>query len=169
MKKFVVSLIFLWVWSSLTAIAGTAEMGSATLKIADGETVGTMSLKATPNGNLVRVMFTKLTPGVHAFHVHSIGKCVPPFTSAGGHYNPHGMKYGLRDSGGGHAGDMPNIMVPSSGIQEIQVLNTRINLDRNLFDADGAAFVIHAGADDYKSDPAGAAGPRIACGVIRNQ
>ena len=79
------------------------------------------------------------------------------------------MKHGLHDSGGGHAGDMPNIMVPSSGMQEIQVLNTRINLDRNLFDADGAAFVIHAGADDYKSDPAGAAGPRIACGVIRDQ
>jgi len=70
---------------------------------------------------------------------------------------------------GRNAGDMPNIMMPSSGIQEIKVLNTRINLDRNLFDADGAAFVIHAGADDYKSDPAGAAGPRIACGVIRNQ
>ena len=79
------------------------------------------------------------------------------------------MKHGLHDSGGGHAGDMPNIMVPSSGMQEIQVLNTRINLDRNLFDADGAAFVIHAGADDYKSDHAGAADPRIACGVIRNQ
>ena len=169
MKKFVVSLFFLWVWSNLTAIAGTAEMASATLKNADGETVGTMSLKATPNGTLVHARFTKLTPGVHAFHVHSIGKCVPPFTSAGGHYNPHGMRHGLHDSGGGHAGDMPNIIVPSSGIQEIQVLNTRINLDRNLFDADGAAFVIHAGADDYKSDPAGAAGPRIACGVIRNQ
>ena len=169
MKKFVVSLIFLWVWSSLAAIAGTAEMGSATLKIADGETVGTMSLKATPNGTLVHARFTKLTPGVHAFHVHSIGECVPPFTSAGGHYNPHGMRHGLHNSGGGHAGDMPNIMVPSSGMQEIQVLNTRINLDRNLFDANGAAIVIHAGADDYKSDPAGAAGPRIACGVIRNQ
>ena len=169
MKKFVVSLIFLWVWSSLTAIAGTAEMASATLKNADGQTVGTMSLKATPNGTLVHAMVTKLTPGVHAFHVHSIGKCVPPFTSAGGHYDPHGMKDGLHDSGGGHAGNMPNIMVPSSGMQEIQVLNTRINLDRNLFDADGAAIVIHAGADDYKPDPAGAAGPRIACGVIRNQ
>ena len=144
-------------------------MASATLKNSDGETVETMSHTATPNGTLVHEMVTKLTPGVHAFHVHSIGKCVPPFTSAGGHYNPHGMRHGLHDSGGGHAGDMPNIIVPSNGIQEIQVLNTRINLDRNLFDADGAAFVIHAGADDYKSDPAGAAGPRIACGVIRNQ
>ena len=81
----------------MRAIAGTAEMASATLKNADGETVGTMSLKATPNGTLVHAMFTKLTPGVHAFHVHSIGKCVPPFTSAGGHYNPHGMKHGLYD------------------------------------------------------------------------
>ena len=144
-------------------------MASATLKNADGETVGIMSRKATPNGTLIHAMFTKLTPGGHEFYVHSIGKCVPPFTSAGGHYNPHGMRHGLHNSGGGHAGDMPNIMVPSSGMQEIQVLNTRINLDRHLFDADGAAFVIHAGADDYKSDPAGAAGPRIACSVIRDQ
>ena len=75
-----------------------------------------MSLKATPNGTLIHAMFTKLTPGGHEIYVHSIGKCVPPFTSAGGHYNPHGMKHGLHDSGGGHAGDMPNIMVPSSGM-----------------------------------------------------
>ena len=87
MKKFVVSLIFLWVLWSLTAIAGTVEMASATLKNADGETVGTISLEATPNGTLVHARFTKLTPGVHAFHIHSIGKCVPPFTSAGEHYN----------------------------------------------------------------------------------
>ena len=123
--------------------------------------MGTISLKATPNGTLIHVIFTKLTAGAHPFHVHSTGKFVPPLTSAGGHYNPHGMKHGLHDSGGGHAGDMPNIMVPSSGIQEFQVLNTRLNLDRNLFDADGAAIVIHAGADDYKSDPGGSAIARV--------
>ena len=153
----------------MTAIAGTAELALATLKNADGETVGTMSLEAIPNGTLVHATFNKLTLGVHAFHAHSIGKCVPPFTSAGGHYNSHGLRHGLHDSGGGHAGDMPNIIVPGNGILEIQMLTSRINLDRNLFDADGAAIVIHAGADDYISDPAGAAGPRIACGIILNQ
>ena len=65
-----------------------------------------------------------------------------------------------------HVGDMPNIHVPESGSLEIEVLNTLLKLDASLFDADGAAIVLHAGPDDYKSDPAGAAGGRIACGII---
>ena len=167
MKRLLFGLVGLCGLAGFTTSAGAGEMAAAAMKNSDGVTVGTVTLEETPNGTLAHAKFTGLPPGAHAFHVHSIGKCTPPFKSAGGHYNPHDTKHGIQSHGGGHAGDMPNLTVPSSGVLEIQVLNTRVHLDRNLFDADGAALVVYAGADDYKSDPAGAAGARIACGVIR--
>ena len=167
MKKLIIAIACLVSWPGFVLSAGAAEMASAELKNADGATVGTVTLRQTPNGTLVHAKLHNLPPGGHAFHVHAVGTCTPPFKSAGGHYNPHNQKHGIHSMGGGHAGDMPNLIIPSSGAIEIQVLNTRVSLNDSLFDADGAAFVIHAGTDDYKSDPAGAAGPRIACGVIR--
>jgi len=146
---------------------GAAEMASVEMKNADGQNVGTVTLQQTPHGALVHAKLMNLPAGVHAFHVHAVGTCEPPFTSAGGHYNPAGNKHGIGSAEGMHAGDMPNIHVPDSGSLEIQVLAAGVRLDEQLFDADGAAMVIHAGADDYRSDPAGDAGPRIACGVIR--
>ena len=92
--------------------------------------------------------------------------CEPRFKSAGGHFNPGGAKHGIDSAEGMHVGDMPNIHVPDSGALEIEVLNTQLHLDASLFDEDSAASVIHEGPDDHASDPAGAAGPRIACGVI---
>lgn len=151
------------------AISQTAAaMGQATAKLmnSQGKSVGEVTLKETPHGTLLHARFANLPAGAHAFHVHAIGKCEPPFKSAGGHFNPGGKKHGMLAAEGLHAGDMPNIHVPASGSLEIEVLNTQLKLDSSLFDADGAAIVLHAGADDYKSDPAGAAGARIACGVI---
>ena len=146
--------------------AGAAEQAMAKLKNPKGESVGEVKLMQTPHGTLLHARFSNLPPGAHAFHVHTVGKCEPPFKSAGGHFNPGGKKHGFLAADGLHAGDMPNIHVPASGSLEIEVLNTLLELDSNLFDADGAAIVLHAGPDDYKSDPAGAAGARIACGVI---
>ena len=166
MKKLIGAIAYAAVFSGMAGGLSAAEMAAAELKNTDGATVGIVTLQQTPNGTLIDAKFGNLPPGAHAFHVHSIGKCTPPFKSAGGHYNLQSAKHGITSMGGGHAGDMPNITVPNSGALKIQVLNTRVNLDDKLFDADGAAFVIHAGTDDYKSDPAGAAGPRIACGVI---
>ena len=107
--------------------------------------------------------------GEHAFHIHAVGKCEPPFTTAGGHFNPAQHKHGFM-SGEGHAGDMPNLHVPEGGALSIEVLNRDVTLAKgkpnSVFDADGSAIVIHAKADDYKSDPAGNAGDRIACGVV---
>ena len=146
--------------------AGAADKAMAKLKNPKGESVGSVELMETPHGTLLHARFSNLPAGAHAFHVHAVGKCEPPFKSAGGHYNPGGKKHGIHAAEGLHVGDMPNIHVPASGSLEIEVLNTLLKLDSNLFDADGAAIVLHAGPDDYKTDPAGAAGARIACGVI---
>jgi len=149
--------------------ANAADSASATLKDPAGRTVGTALLRQSPNGTLVAVRFRGLPPGTHAFHIHAVGKCEPPFASAGGHYNPTGAKHGFLVTGGPHAGDMPNIHVGADGKFDIEVLNVKLALDARLFDADGAAIVLHAKGDDYKSQPSGAAGDRIACGVIEKK
>jgi Cu-Zn family superoxide dismutase len=119
---------------------------------------------------LLRVSISGLPPGEHAFHIHETGRCEPPFDSAGGHFNPAGKKHGLLAPEGKHAGDLPNLHVPADGALKLEVLATEVMLAagsaNSLLDSDGAALVVHRDADDYRTDPAGAAGPRIACGVI---
>jgi Cu-Zn family superoxide dismutase len=153
------------------ALPAAAQSASAPLKNAEGKEVGSANLIQTPHGVLINVSVKGLPPGEHAFHVHAVGKCEPPFTSAGGHFNPESKKHGLLAAEGQHAGDMPNLHIPQSGDLTIEILNTGITLEKgkpnSVFDADGSAVVIHAGSDDYKSDPAGNAGDRIACGVIQ--
>jgi Cu-Zn family superoxide dismutase len=151
------------------APAQAADKASATLKDADGKEVGTATLTDTPGGVLINLDLTSVPAGDHAFHIHAVGKCEPPdFKSAGGHFNPDKTEHGLENPEGPHAGDMPNIHVPADGMLNIEVLNVDVTLrdDSALLDEDGAALVIHAGPDDYRSDPAGDAGARIACGVI---
>jgi Cu-Zn family superoxide dismutase len=93
------------------------------------------------------------------------------FTSAGGHFAPGGTKHGLMAPMGPHAGDLPNAYVAADGTLQLEVLAKGVNLtgDNALLDADGAAIVVHATADDYMTDPAGNAGGRIACGVLTAQ
>lgn len=165
-NRFTVLLASIAFAAATVQTAGAAEPAMAKLKNPKGESVGEVKLMQTPHGTLLHARFSNLPPGAHAFHVHTVGKCEPPFKSAGGHFNPGGKKHGFLAADGLHAGDMPNIHVPASGSLEIEVLNTLLKLDSSLFDADGAAIVLHEGPDDYKTDPAGAAGGRIACGVI---
>jgi len=150
--------------------AAQAETATAGLKSADGKDVGTVTLTETPHGVLLSLSVKGLPPGEHAFHVHAVGKCEPPFTTAGGHFNPGGKKHGIEAAEGSHAGDMPNLHVPQSGELTVEVLNTAITLEKgkpnSVYQPNGTALVIHAGKDDYMSDPAGNAGDRIACGVI---
>ena len=146
--------------------SGAGEQAKAQMMNAEGGSVGVVMLSATPHGTLLHAKLQNLPEGAHAFHVHAVGKCEAPFKSARGHFNPDGKMHGIESEGGMHVGDMPNIHVPASGSLEIEILNIQLRLDASLFDEDGAAIVIHEGPDDYQSDPAGAAGPRIACGVV---
>jgi Cu-Zn family superoxide dismutase len=156
--------------AALSLPASSAELANAQLKDSSGKAIGDADLVQTPAGVLIKLQIKGLPPGEHAFHVHAVGKCEAPFESAGGHFNPGNHHHGMM-SGEGHAGDMPNLHVPQSGELSVEVVNTAVTLDQgkpnSLFDADGSSLVIHAKADDYKSDPAGNAGDRIACGVIQ--
>ncbi len=152
------------------SMPASAEMANAALKDKSGKAVGDVDLSQTPNGVLLKLSIKGLTPGEHAFHIHAVGKCEAPFDSAGGHFNPGGHKHGMM-TGQGHAGDMPNLHVLQSGDLTVEILNSAITLEKgkpnSVLDADGSSIVIHAGPDDYKSDPDGKAGERIACGVIQ--
>jgi len=150
--------------------AASAQTAKATLKNADGASVGSADLIQVNDGVLIKIALKGVPAGLHAFHVHAVGKCEPPFTTAGGHFNPESKKHGMMAADGHHAGDMPNLVVPSSGELSLEVVNTAITLDKgkpnSVFKPEGTALVVHAAPDDYKTDPTGDAGGRIACGVI---
>jgi Cu-Zn family superoxide dismutase len=156
---------------ALSALPAAAQTAKAALKNAEGKDVGSVTLTQTPAGVLLALTIKGLPPGEHALHVHAVGKCEAPFTTAGGHFNPGNKKHGMLAADGHHAGDMPNLHIPASGELAIEILNAAITLDKgkpnSVFDADGSAIIIHAGKDDYKTDPTGDAGGRIACGVIQ--
>jgi Cu-Zn family superoxide dismutase len=150
------------------ALAQTAE---AILKDKDGKDIGKVELVQQGHGVLLKLNLKGLPAGERAFHIHEVGKCEAPFTSAGGHFNPGGKKHGSANPAGAHAGDMPNLVIPASGALTIEISNHMITLAKgqpnSVLDADGSSIVIHAAADDYKTDPAGNAGDRIACGIIK--
>lgn len=149
----------------------TPVTAMADLKNAEGRVVGTATLAQVPGGVRVVVDARGLPPGPKGVHLHAIGRCDPPdFASAGPHVNPDNRKHGLQNAEGPHAGDLPNITIGADGNGRLESLNDRIALDggaKSVFDADGTALVIHAAADDFKTDPTGNSGARLACGVVR--
>ena len=151
------------------ALSQSMQTAKAPLKDATGKDVGMVNLMQNPSGVLLQVSLKGMPPGERAFHVHTVGKCEPPFDSAGGHFNPGGHKHGMF-AGQSHAGDMPNLHVPTNGELAIEILNAAITLEKgkpnSVYHPGGTAIVIHAGKDDYRTDPTGNAGGRIACGVI---
>lgn len=141
----------------------------AELKDRQGRAVGRAELTDGPRGVLVHIRLDGVPQGEHALHVHSVGSCeAPDFESAGDHFNPTGTAHGVLSSSGGHLGDLPNVHVSAAGTLELEYFIAGVSLqgEHRLLDGDGAAVVLHAKPDDYRSDPAGASGDRIACGVI---
>jgi Cu-Zn family superoxide dismutase len=142
------------------------------LKDAQGKTVGTAIIwDHNPGGGVgIELNLHDLPAGEHALHFHQNAKCDPPdFNSAGPHFNPDGKKHGLENPEGHHAGDMKNFTVDANGKAKFRTANKDVSLgddSHSLFSNGGTAIVIHAKADDMKTDPAGNAGDRIACGVI---
>jgi Cu-Zn family superoxide dismutase len=141
-----------------------------------GVTIGTVRAWQTAGGLAFRIDAAGLPHGVHGVHVHSVGRCDPPdFASAGPHWNPAAKKHGINNPMGPHAGDLPNVEVAANGVlgQSMTLPGANIfappGAPGALLDADGAALVIHANADDYKTDPSGNSGARIACAVILRQ
>jgi superoxide dismutase, Cu-Zn family len=159
----------------------SASRAIAVLKDASGQQVGLAVLRERHGEVSVNADVWGLTPGFHGFHVHAVGQCVPPFTSAGGHFNPAGAGHG------DHAGDLPSLLVNDDGTGELRFTTDRISL-ADLFDLDGSALIVHASRDNYANIPdryhshatdtfgpdadtlaTGDAGVRAACGVAQRR
>ena len=148
----------------------TAKVATATLRGANGAPAGTAIIAAAGDRLTITVAAAGLSAGLHGVHLHMVGTCdAPSFASAGGHLNPQGHQHGTANPAGSHLGDLPNLSIGSNGAGTLtaDLRATRAEAETALFDADGTALVIHADPDDYKTDPSGNSGTRIACGVLK--
>lgn len=156
-----------------TSGSSVALTASANLTDTQGHTVGQARLQQTPHGVLLKLELRNATPGVHALHIHEVGRCeAPSFESAGGHFAPSGRQHGFLNAKGPHAGDLPNIEVPATRQLTVEHLVADVTLEsgsHSLLDSNGSAIVIHTGKDDYATEPAGDSGDRIACGQIARE
>ena len=144
---------------------------TADVRGTNGATVAQATATEVADSIRVRVEAAGMPAGAYAAHVHTTGRCDPPdFQSAGGHWNPTNQEHGKDNPQGMHKGDLPNLMVGTDGRGALEVTVPNVSVAGgaiNLLDADGAALVIHERGDDYRSNPAGNAGSRIACGIFR--
>jgi superoxide dismutase, Cu-Zn family len=152
----------------------TAPAGGHVVEMIDrqGQSVGGARIEQDGDGVRISIRVTGLTPNQeHGFHFHETGRCDPPsFESAGGHFNPTGHQHGFENPQGPHAGDLPNLRANAEGVADTTFTVTAISLTANvqnsIVDADGTALMVHARPDDYRTDPSGNSGDRIACGAV---
>jgi|SRR5581483_11857525 len=153
-------------------VAAKNKMAKIAIKNGQGQTVGWAKIQPAGAGVAIKLTLQDMPPGEHAVHFHQNAKCEgPDFKSAGPHFNPDNKQHGLQNPDGHHAGDMENFTVNAKGKADVTVLDKDVNLNtdgnsHSLFANGGTAVVIHAKADDMKTDPSGNSGDRIACGEI---
>ena len=145
------------------------RLAQATLRQANGLPAGTVQLFSNGTEVTASIAAVGIAAGVHGVHFHTTGRCdAPTFETAGGHLNPAGRQHGHENPAGPHLGDLPNLTTAGAGAGTVSATlrGTRDEILATLFDADGTAIVVHANADDYRTDPSGNSGSRIACGVL---
>lgn len=147
----------------------TARVAAATLRQSNGAPAGTVQVTRAGDRLTLNAALVGLPAGQHGMHLHMVGRCDgPDFASAGGHVNPAGHQHGTQNPAGSHLGDLPNVTINSYGAGAVsaELSGTSADLLAALFDGDGTAVVVHAAPDDYRTDPSGNSGARIACGVL---
>lgn len=155
--------------AALVAASPETPIASAAIARSDGSALGTATIDATGNQTRLTITLRHVPPGVHGMHFHATGTCSGQgFAAAGAHLNPAARQHGIDNPAGSHLGDLPNVEADAQGNVSAQITLPVLakDLSAALFDADGAALVLHADRDDYLTDPSGNSGTRIACGVL---